>query len=617
MARLIQERRASGFAEVHQWSVDHPDEFWSWAWTDLGVLGEPGPRPLEGEGLRGTRFFPQGRLNVVDTLLAGPADDVVLVARDETGERREWRRGELRADVAACAAALRASGVVSGDRVAAWTPNNREAVVFALGALAIGAIVSTASPDFGPTGIIDRFGQVEPTVLMLAAEYQYGGRRFSCAERLPEVLAGLPTVRTVVMVGDDAGDHLSWDAWLASHSGAALDTVALPFSHPGFVLFSSGTTGRPKCIVHTAAGVLLKVLSEQVYHLDIRRGDRIAYYTTCGWMMWNWLVMGLGAGASIVLYDGSPGYPTMGTLFAMADEEALTFLGLSAKFIDSVRKSGLRPADDYDLSRLRTVASTGSPLSGEGFDFLHASVSSTAHVASISGGTDICGCFVCGVPTEPVRRGEIQGPTLGLDVAVVADSGDDAHVGETGELVCRTAFPSVPLGFWGDEDGRRFRSAYFERFPGVWAHGDFAVRTASGGFEILGRSDATLNANGVRIGTAEIYRVVEGFDEITEALAVGQAWDGDSRVVLFVTTRDGVALDDPLAERMRAALRRQASPRHVPAVIAAAPVLPRTRSNKLAELAVADTVNGRKVRDTSALANPEALAWFAEWAARS
>ncbi len=581
------------------------------------MVGDRAAAVVTGQGFGSTSFFPDARLNVVDTLLAGIDEDVVLVAIDEAGERTVARRGELRAEVAACAAALLTSGVGSGDRVAAWTPNTREAVVFALGALSIGAIVSTASPDFGPVGIIDRFGQVEPAVLMLAADYEYGGRRFSCLAGLADVLAGLPSVRTVVVVGPETGGHASWESWLAPHVGARLETTPLPFAHPGFILFSSGTTGRPKCIVHSAAGVLLKVLSEQAYHLDIRAGDRVLYFTTCGWMMWNWLLCGLGRGAQIVLYDGSPAVPGIDRLFAIAEAEGLTFLGLSAKFIDSVRKAGAAPGTDHDLSHLRTIASTGSPLSRAGFDFVGESVGRRVHLASISGGTDICGCFVAGVPTEPVHRGEIQGPALGLDVTVFTPEGAVAAVGETGELVCRNAFPSVPVGFWGDADGSRFHAAYFERFPGVWAHGDFALRTAAGGFEILGRSDATLNANGVRIGTAEIYRIVEGFDEIAEALAVGQAWDGDSRVVLFVTTVEDVDLDDGLMDRIRAALRTQASPRHVPAAIVRAPALPRTRSNKMAELAVADVVNGREVRDTSALANVESLEWFRRWAART
>ena len=501
--------------------------------------------------------------------------------------------------------------------MAAWTPNNAEVVVYALAALSIGAIVSTASPDFGPAGLVDRFGQVEPVVLLLTAHHQYAGRRFSSVDRLPEVLVGLPSVRTVVIVGGSHEEHPSWAEWLAPHVGLSLETTPLPFAHPGFILFSSGTTGRPKCIVHAAAGVLLKVLSEQAYHLDIRRGDRVLYYTTCGWMMWNWLLVALARGAAIVLYDGAPAHPSTDQLFKIAADESLTFLGLSAKFIDAVRKSGIRPSALHDLTALRTIASTGSPLSRESFDFLHDDVSEAAHPASISGGTDICGCFVAGVPTEPVHRGEIQGPALGLAVTVFDDDGAEALVGETGELVCRAPFPSVPLGFWGDHDRSRFRGAYLDRFEEVWAHGDFAVRTPSGGFEILGRSDATLNANGVRIGTAEIYRIVERFPEVAEALAVGQAWDGDTRVVLFVTMTDGRDLDPEVVDRIRTALREQASPRHVPALIVAAPGLPRTLSNKIAELAVADTVNHRRVRDTSALANPEVLGWYAEWAASS
>ncbi len=613
MAGLTARHGFADFRELHAWSVEHPGQFWREAWDDLGVVGDPGEVSVEGEGFLGTRFLPQARLNVVDTLLAGDPDSPALVGIDEDGSRRELTVAQVRAEVAAVAGALRSAGVREGDRVAAWTPNTIEAALFALGALSIGAVVSTASPDFGPVGVIDRFGQVGPTVLMLASGYTYGGRPIDCLARLPEILAGLPTVTTVVVVGDDAAGHVTWQDWLAPHRGLALEPVQLPFAHPGFILFSSGTTGRPKCIVHSAAGVLLKVLSEQAFHLDIRPGDRAMYFTTCGWMMWNWLLCGLGRRVTIVLYDGNPGYPALDRLFAIAESEELTFLGLSAKFIDTVRKSGMRPGELHDLTRLRTIASTGSPLSPDGFDFVQTCVSASAHLASISGGTDICGCFVAGVPTEPVRRGEIQGPTLGLDVAVLGDDGVPAAVGELGELVCRTPFPSVPIGFVGDADGSRLRSAYFDRFPGVWAHGDFAARTASGGFVIHGRSDATLNANGVRIGTAEVYRIVEGLDEVAEALAVGQAWDGDTRIVLFVTLVPGADLDDDLTRRIRQALREQASPRHVPSVIAEAPELPRTRSNKIAELAVGDTVNGRAVRDTSALANPDSLEWFADW----
>jgi acetoacetyl-CoA synthetase len=615
LGRLMAARGLPDYAALHRWSVADPAGFWDVAWTDLGIVGDRGQRTIAGEGFLGMRFFPDARLNAVDTLLAGDSDAPALIGVDEAGNRRELTRAQVRDDVAAVAAALTSAGIATGDRVAAWTPNSIEAALLALGALAIGALVSTASPDFGPAAVIDRLGQVGPRLLMVPGHYRYAGREFVGTDRLPEVLAGLPSVEMVVVVGDQpVAGEVTWDEWLAPHRGRDLETTPLPFDHPGFVLFSSGTTGRPKCIVHSAAGVLLKVLSEQAYHLDIRAGDRVAYYTTCGWMMWNWLLCGLGRQACVVLYDGSPSHPSLDRLFALAEDEQLTFLGVSAKLIDAVRKSGLRPREEHDLSALRTLASTGSPLSRDGFDFVYDAVSPTVHLASISGGTDICGCFVAGIPTEPVRRGEIQGPVLGLDVVALLDDGTEAPTGVTGELACRTPFPSVPLGFWGD-DGTRFQESYFDRFPGLWAHGDFVVVTSTGGFEILGRSDATLNASGVRIGTAEIYRVVEALSDVQESLAVGQAWDGDTRIVLFVVLQDGTALDDPLQARIRADLREHASPRHVPSVIVAAPQLPRTISGKLAELAVADVVNGRPVRDTTALANAEALRWFADWAA--
>jgi acetoacetyl-CoA synthetase len=626
LARLIDERHDPGYASLHAWSVRDRPAFWRRAWHDCGVVGEPGPRTVAGSGFFDTAFFPDARLNVVDTLLAGPEDVEALVGIAEDGARRSMTRGEVKDAVAAVAAALEAIDVRALDRVAAWVPNIPEAAIFALGALSVGAVVSTASPDFGPTGVVDRFGQIEPVVLLIADHYSYGGRVIDCRRRLPEILSGLPSVRTVVIVGGDpdgggeadggSGDlTVGWDAWLAPHAGVALAPVPLPFDHPGFVLFSSGTTGKPKCIVHRAAGVLLKVLSEQVYHLDVRPGDRVLYFTTCGWMMWNWLLCALGTGATVVLFDGNPMYPAPDRLFAIAEDERLTFLGVSAKFLDSARKAGLRPGATFDLAALRTVASTGSPLSPEGFDFVVESVSPSAHLASISGGTDICGCFVIGVPTLPVVRGELQAAALGMAVDIFDESGQSVPVGVKGELVCTAPFPSQPLGFWGDADGSRFRAAYFERFPDAWAHGDFIARTESGGYVIYGRSDATLNANGVRIGTAEIYRVVEQFDEVIEAIAVAQEWDSDTRVVLFVVLRPGVTLDDALERRLGAAIRAQASPRHVPGCLVQVPEIPRTRSNKLAELAVTDIINARPVRDTAALANPAALAWFAEWAA--
>lgn len=610
----------ASFRDVHAWSVRSPEEFWTEAWSDFEIDGDRGSVARVGSTFLDTQWFPEASLNVIDTLLSGPADDEVLVAYQEDAPRRSLTRGELRAQVAACAAALKSAGVQRGDRVAAWTPNLPETVIFALGALAIGAVVSTASSDFGPSALIDRFAQIEPRVLVVAARGQYGGKVFDQSDSFDVVRKALPSVLTTVVIGNDVPDGdgvIAWDAWLAPFAGAPLHTEALSFSHPGFILFSSGTTGRPKCIVHSAAGVMMKVLSEQGYHLDIRRGDRVAYATTCGWMMWNWLLMALGRGASIVLIDGSPAHPDLDRLWRIAQDERLTFLGVSAALIESWRQHDLNPAASFSLEALRTVASTGSPLAASGFDWVWEKVGSDVVVASIAGGTDLCGCLVLAVPTEPVQRGEIQGPALGLDVTVMRSDGALAEVGELGELVCRTAFPSVPLEFWGDADGSRMRQAYFARFPDVWAHGDFARRTASGGFEILGRLDSTLNAKGVRIGTAEIYRVVQSIPGVAAALAASQPEGSDTRIVLFVVLNEHTALDGAMVQRIRGELRQQASPRHVPAVIVQVDDLPRTRSGKLAELAVADVLAARPVRDISALANPAALESITEWAQTS
>ena len=615
MRALMSRHGFTTFRELHAWSVSSPEDFWREAWSDLGILGEPGSLTRSGDTFTDTTWFPEARLNVVDTLLAGSENDEVLVAYREDAPRRSLTRGELRAQVAACASALRASGVKRGDRVAAWTSNVPETVVFALGALAIGAVVSTASSDFGPAALIDRFEQIEPQVLLATSRAQYAGKNVDLSDSLDTIRRALPSVRTTVVLGDTCRGAIDWDSWLAPFLGSPLQTESLPFDHPGFILFSSGTTGRPKCIVHAAAGVMVKVLSEQGYHLDIRRGDRVAYATTCGWMMWNWLLIGLGRGATIVLIDGSPAHPDHARLWQLADDERLTFLGVSAALIEHWRQRDLHPAAAFPLQALRTVASTGSPLAAGGFDWVWERVGSHLVVASISGGTDLCGCLVLAVPTEAVQRGEIQGPALGLDVTVKRPDGTDADIGELGELVCQTVFPSVPLGFWGDIDGTRMRDAYFARFPGVWAHGDFARRTQSGGFEILGRLDATLNAKGVRIGTAEIYRVVHGIAGVVAAIAASQPHGSDTRIVLFVVLDEHTVLDEAMEQRIRQELRQQASPRHVPAVLVQAPDLPRTRSGKLAELAVADVLAGRPVRDTSALANPDALAWIADWAA--
>jgi acetoacetyl-CoA synthetase len=605
---------------LHEWSVADVSAFWDAAWDELGVVGAKGNVAyVPATELPGARFFPDASLSVAENLLRGPRDtsEVAIAFEREDGRRRSLSWEQLRAAVTAFAEALDAAGVEPGDRVAAWMPNLPETVVAMIATLAVGAVFSSTSPDFGVAGVVDRFGQIEPVVLVAADGYTYGGKRFDCLARLGEIRAALPSVRRVVVVGnllDDPDvrsvpDALSWAEFTSRASGRPLEVRRFGFEQPGFILYSSGTTGVPKCIVHRAAGVLMMNMKEHQFHCDVGPGDRVFYFTTCGWMMWNWLAMVLASRASIVLYDGSPFHPGPTALFDLADRHDVTLFGVSAKYIDSVRKEGLDPRRTHRLSALRTICSTGSPLSPDGFRFVYDAVKPEVHLASISGGTDLCGCFVGGDPTRPVWSGEIQGPALGMAVDVFDEAGRPLREGK-GELVCTEPFPSVPLGFWGDADGRAFHRAYFERFPGVWAHGDFAAWTEHGGMVIHGRSDATLNASGVRIGTAEIYRQVEQLPEIAEAIAIGQEWDGDTRIVLFVRLAPGVALTDELEATIRRRLRENCTPRHVPARIVAVDDIPRTRSGKITELAVTDVVNGREVRNRGALANPEALELF-------
>ena len=606
---------------LHHWSVEHVAEFWDAVWDDCGVVGTKGGVAFDrGDGsITGGRFFPEARLNFAENLLAGPRDagEIAISFLREDGERRQLSWEQLRANVAATAAALRASRVRRGDRVAAWMPNLPETVVMMLAATAIGAVFSSTSADFGVAGVVDRFGQIAPTVLLASDGYTYGGQRFDCLERLAEIRAALPSVRDTVVVGNLADEpdlsgidgSLSLADYTGEHGDAELTFERLPFDHPGFILYSSGTTGVPKCIVHRAGGVLLMHLKEHQLHCDVRPSDRVFYFTTCGWMMWNWLTSALASRAGIVLFDGSPVFPGPAALFDVADRHDVTLFGVSAKFLDGARKAGVTPRTTHRLTSLRTITSTGSPLAPEGFEYVYDDVKHDVHLASISGGTDLCGCFVGGDPTRPVWSGEIQGPMLGMAVDVYDDGARPLAAG-TGELVCTQPFPSQPLGFWGDADGSRYRAAYYERFPGVWAHGDFASWTPHGGIVIHGRSDATLNAAGVRIGTAEIYRQVEQLGEVAEAIAVGQAWDGDTRIVLFVKLAPGYELTDELQATIRQRLRTNCSPRHVPARIVAVADIPRTRSGKITELAVADVVNGREVRNVEALANPEALALY-------
>ena len=599
----LEREKNTDYWGLHKWSIEHPGEFWSRAWDDLGLVGDKGDiNFLPAERFIDAKFFPNGKINVAENLLAH-GSGIAMVGLLEDGTRTEVTYDELRVKSAAVAAAMREMGIVAGDRVVAWVPNVPEVMIYALGALSIGAIVSTASPDFAPHAVEDRFGQVEPKLILLGDNYQYGGKTFDLKEKGDEIVSLLPTLKKSLRISE-------FENWIAPYIGAKAEFIRLPFDHPGFVLFSSGTTGKPKCITHSGAGVMLKAGAEQIYQFDMKPNERVFFFTTCGWMMWNWLFMCLIRGVTIVLFDGSPVFPRASRLFDVAQNEALDFFGVSAKFIDGIKKVGLKPAESHDLSKLRMLASTGSVLVPESFDYIYESIKKDVHVASMSGGTDICGCFVASIPTLPVYRGELQGPCLGMATSVFDAQGNIASTGEKGELVCTVPFPSKPIGFWGDKENEKYLSAYFEGFPGVWTHGDFASVSDTGGFTLYGRSDATLNSKGVRIGTAEIYRVVETFPQIQESMAVSQDWDNDTRVVLFVVVKEGQVFDEEVAKEVKKALRDQASPRHVPDKIIVAPELPRTKSNKLVELAVTDVINGREVRNRDALANPGALDWF-------
>jgi acetoacetyl-CoA synthetase len=600
--RLAEFADGRSYAELHAWSVADPGAFWTAAWEFCGVIGERGERIVEpAEPFWRTRFFPDARLNVAETLLGARTAEAALLFAREDGARRTVTRADLHDMVSRVQQALRAAGVQAGDRVVAWLPNAPEVYALMLGAASLGAAFSSTSPDFGVHGVVDRFGQIEPAVLVATDGYHYNGKWFDCRERLREMRERLPSLRTVVS---------DWDEWLAPYSAQAVEFTPLPFDHPWYILFSSGTTGAPKCIVHRAGGALLKHLAEHQLQCDIRAGDRVLYFTTTGWMMWNWLASVLASGATAVVYDGSPTHPSPATLFDLADEVDLTLFGTSARFIDALHKAEVRPRDTHSLTALRTITSTGSPLSADGFRYVYDAIKPDVHLASISGGTDLCGCLVAGVPTQPVYAGEIQAPGLGMGIAVFDDAGHALAPGEQGELVCTTPFPSMPLGFWNDPGDERYARTYFERFPGAWHQGDFASWTTHGGIVISGRSDATLNPGGVRIGTAEISAHVDEVDGVVESLVIGQEWDGDTRIICFVIMAEGVALTDERVKEIREHVRNGASPRHVPAKIIAVPDLPRTRSNKLSELAVRDVVHGRAVANTEALANPEALEAF-------
>jgi acetoacetyl-CoA synthetase len=625
-------RTFGGYEDLWRWSVEELPTFWEMVWEELDPIADRGEGPVidDPRRLPGARWFDGTQLNFAENLLRHTGDQAAIVFRGEhMHASRTISRDELIAQAAAFAAALRERGVGPGDRVVGFMPNLPETIIAMLGAASVGAIWSSCSPDFGVKGVLDRFARIQPSVLVTADGYSYNGKAFDSREKVAGILAGLETPpRTIVVpyiastTGDANGpgrpdlaalpgaEH--WDDVLAAHAGAAPDHARLPFDHPLYIMYSSGTTGLPKCIVQSAGGILLNQLKEHRLHVDLGEGDRMFYFTTCGWMMWNWLVAALGTGATIVLFDGSPFHPDSSALWRLAEQERVTHFGASAKYFGALEKAGARPGSSFDLSPLRTILSTGSPLVEESFDYLYRDVKTDVQVASISGGTDLNGCFVGGCPLLPVHRGEIQCRFLGMDVHAWGEDGRELGPAETGELVCTSAFPSMPVFFWGDEDGSKYRAAYFDRFPGVWCHGDFISINARGGVHIHGRSDATLNPQGVRIGTAEIYRQVEPMEEIADSLVVGQDWEGDQRVVLFVVMAGGCALTPDLERRIKRVIREQCSPRHVPAKIIAVADIPYTISMKKVELAVRDLIHGRTVKNRDALKNPGALDLFVD-----
>jgi acetoacetyl-CoA synthetase len=656
----IRSRRPPGagtvadFPSLYRWSVEHPEAFWPEVWSFCGVVSEERPgRPPWDEVVRGLErmappdpdqgpcWFPGARLNFAENLLRHADDRPALVFWNERGKQRTLTYRELGEQVAAVATALRGHGIGAGDRVTGFLPNLPETVIAMLGTASLGAIWSSCSPDFGPNGVLDRFGQIRPRVLFCADGYLYGGKEIDSLGRVREVRERIPELERVVVVPYMAErpelsgipGAVMWDAWVDGGTGGqAEDTVAdatsnsasrpvrlsarppvrLPFDHPLYIMYSSGTTGLPKCMVHGAGGTLLQHLKELVLHTDLTRDDVVFYFTTCGWMMWNWLVSSLAVGATVVLYDGAPLAPRA-ILWDLAERERVSVFGTSAKYLSLAEKEGLRPGSTHDLGALRAILSTGSPLAPSGFDYAYREIKRDLHLASISGGTDIVSCFALGNPVAPVWRGELQTRGLGMAVEVFDPEGRPLR-GADGELVCTRPFPSMPIAFWNDPDGSKYRGAYFEHFPGVWRHGDWARLTEHDGLVISGRSDATLNPGGVRIGTAEIYRQVEQLPEVVESLVVGQDWEGDVRIVLFVRLREGLTLDEPLRERIRRRIRDHASPHHVPRRIVQVSDIPRTISGKISELAVREVVHGRPVTNADALANPAALELFRDLA---
>lgn len=607
---------ANDYHQLWLWSVQEKGSFWSSLWDWHEVIGVKGERLLiNADQMPGARFFPDASLNYAQNMLADADNRSALVAHCEDGHCKRFTRAELKTSVMALAGWMQTRGITKGDRVAAYLPNGEHALIAMLATAAIGGIFSSCSPDFGLTGVSDRFGQITPKLLIAADGYRYNGKVIDRLDNIAELEKAIPSIETVIVVG-----YITSTPDISPIKSAVLfdqalsceplsEFVQVSFNDPLYILYSSGTTGAPKCITHSVGGTLMKHICELRLHSNVKSGDNVFYFTTCGWMMWNWLISALLCRATVIVYEGNPFYPSAQRLWQIAEAEKLTLFGTSAKYIDAIRKEGLIPCKEFDLSSLRTLCSTGSPLTAEGFAFVYDAINPNVQLASISGGTDIIGCFVLGCPVVPVHAGEIQVRGLGMDVAILNEDGHKIS-GQQGELCCLSPFISMPVGFWNDENGQKYKDAYFTHFDNIWRHGDWATLTAQGGIIIHGRSDTTLNPGGVRIGTAEIYRIVEAFDEVIEALVIGQTIADDMRIVLFVKLADDRILTNDLQAKIKVELRSKASPRHVPTVICAVPDIPRTRSGKISELAVRDIVHGRDVKNTEALANPDALSHF-------